>query len=334
MNNANSIKLNDFEIIQTIHGYQKKKKVINVVLFILYLGILGGFFAAVFFMAWSNGILAIVSTVVAIICIPVCNVLSKQVKKVEKELKLFYGENVTKSVIAERIDIEEYDPDSCFKSKFVHSSGIVPNFFDNIYGSDYIRGYYKDKKIVYSDIKLEYIKKYKDSDGRKHTTSVIVFQGPFLSLYLTKNIEGYVKICERQNPKKKKGFITELLTNALYSAGIKLGPDEIEVESVEFNNRFEITTDNKELAFYILTPNFMENIIKADELANGYTNIKFDENRAKIAINNGYDAFELSKTIFNEKRLEEARQNIRNDLNVLLAIIDEILEKERLFEAQ
>lgn len=328
----NNSKLNDSQIIKTIHEYQKKKKIVNAVSAILYLSIFGSFFAAVLFMAYSNGILAIVSVVVGIICIPVCNILSKLSRKLEKELKLFYGENVTKSVIAEKIDIEEYDPDSCFKSKFVRSSGIVPNFFDNIYGSDYMRGYYKGKKIVYSDIKLEYIKKYKDSDGRKHTTSEIVFQGPFLSIHLPKKIDGYVKICERQNPKKKKGFVTELLSNALYSAGIKLGPEEIEVESVEFNNQFEITTDNKELAFYILTPHFMENIIKADELARGYTNIKFEDDRAKIAINNGHDAFEITKTIFNEKRLEEARQNMRNDLNVLLAIVDEILEKERLFE--
>ena len=92
MNNANSIKLNDSEIIQTIHGYQKKKKVINVVMFILYLGILGGFFAAVFFMAWSNGILAIVSTVVAIICASVIGASLGFLKYNKPKAQVFMGD--------------------------------------------------------------------------------------------------------------------------------------------------------------------------------------------------------------------------------------------------
>lgn len=333
MNMENNVKLSDSEIIKSVHGMQKKRKILGVIDTISTLWIVLGILVVFFLFSLHHMILGVVAGVTVIICIPVSVVLSKKTKKIDKEIKIFIGENIIKEVIAEKISIEEYDPDGCINSKYVRKSGIVPNFYDKIHGSDYIKGDYKGIKIVYCDIELEYEKEYENSKGHKSTTMVTVFKGPFLSLHLPKKIEGYVKICERQNPKKKKGFVTELLSNALYSAGIKLGPEEIEVESVEFNNQFEVTTNNKELAFYILTPHFMENIIKADELANGYTNIKFDDDRAKIAINNGHDAFEITKTIFNENRLEEARQNMRNDLNVLLAIIDEILEKERLFES-
>ncbi len=332
MNTNNTTKLDDSEIVKLIHGLQKKKKLFGIIDTISTLWVFVGIIVSFFLINFNNASIGVVAGVTAIICIPVSIILAKIIKKIKKELKLILGENVTKAVIAEKIDIEEYDPNGCINSKYVRKSGIVPNYYDNIYGSDYIKGYYKGIRIVYCDLKLEYESESTDFDGNKSSTTVTVFQGPFLSINLGKNIDGYVKICERKNPKKKKGFVTELFTNALYSVGVKLGPEEVEVESVEFNNQFEITTNNKELAFYILTPNFMENIIKADEYANGYTNIKFDEDRAKIAINNGQDAFEITRTIFNEARLEEARQSMRNDLNVLLAIVDEILEKERLFD--
>ena len=85
------------------------------------------------------------------------------------------------------------------------------------------------------------------------------------------------------------------------------------------------------MAFYILTPDFMEKIIETDVMAEGYTNLLFKKKRVVITINNGVDSFELNKTIYNKAQLEKSRQRVRDDINRVLNMIDKILEKDQLF---
>ena len=85
------------------------------------------------------------------------------------------------------------------------------------------------------------------------------------------------------------------------------------------------------MSFYILTPQFMENIIKADTYACGYTNIEFRGQNAFIALNTGRDSFEITKTVISKKSLDNSRQQMRGELNRILAVIDEILTKDNLF---
>ncbi len=333
--NTNNMALSDSQIINELHRKQTSVKTLNFVAGLS--AFLGGFGVIIGLILGmmnreSIAIYGFAGLGVSVICIPIAFAMKKARIKKEKELKRFSGTNVTKGIIEEKIQIEEYDPTGCFKNSFLRNSGIVPAF-DNLFGSDYIKGYYKGKRVVMSDTKLELVKTERNDNGRKREREITVFNGIFISIDLGKELDGYVKICERKNPKKKQGFVKELLSNALYTKGIKLGPDVIEVENIAFNERFEIKTNDKELAFYILTPHFMENILKADDLAEGYTNIKFSGKKAQIAINNGRDSFELEKVVSNQGGLDKARENMRSELNVLLSIVDEILEKERLFEA-
>ena len=103
--------------------------------------------------------------------------------------------------------------------------------------------------------------------------------------------------------------------------------------SEAFNNQFEVKTDNDQLAFYILTPHFMESVSRADELADGYTNMLFKDNRVDIAMNNYVDSFEVKRNIYTQNALDECRMLMRKDLDILLSIADEILTKDRLFNA-
>lgn len=96
---------------------------------------------------------------------------------------------------------------------------------------------------------------------------------------------------------------------------------------------FEVKTTDEELAFYILTPQFMESIVNADRLAAGRTNICFAGDRVNIAIHNNYDAFEVGNTMDNTIQLEESRARMCADLNKVLSVVDEILKKDKLFNA-
>ncbi len=251
-------------------------------------------------------------------------------KKAQKELKNYIGEQVAKPIIAEKIDIIEYDPSSKLNEKAIRASGIMPGY-DRITGSDYIKGSYKGHQLVYCDLELEIKEQDTDSDGHTSTTWRTVYEGPFVRMPLGKEMKGYVKIKERRSAKKKKGFMDDLFASAAKSLGFESKESVIELESSAFNEQFEVKTTDEEMAFYILTPQFMENIIQADQYAQGYTNISFKDGVAYIAINNGRDSFEIDKNMYSEKRLEKSRQEMWQELNRILRILDEILKKDQLF---
>lgn len=322
-------KLSDEQIVKGIHSYQRKLKLIKNISELLWILPFIVLAVSVLTRAFS-GTTVVLFLVVLVISITLSLFISKKREPTVKKMNCFVGENVVKEIIAEKIEIEKYAPDKFLKRSYIENSNIVPGF-DTISGSDYIKGTYKGVEIVYCDLKLERIDK-RDSQGEKTYEVETVFQGHFISLKMSKMMEGYVKIKERRNPRKEKGFFDDVVDGIAGMVGIGAGNRRIEVESVAFNNQFEISTSNDEMAFYILTPQFMENIVKADALADGYTNIRFKGTDIDISINNGKDSFEIDKTMYSVKRLAESRDRMRRDLDVVLAIVDEILEKERLFE--
>ncbi len=72
-----------------------------------------------------------------------------------------------------------------------------------------------------------------------------MFKGHFFRMDLGNKIDGYVRIVERRNP-RKKGFFTDLIGSAADLVGIKT--NTVELENEAFNNQFEVKTDNDEMA--------------------------------------------------------------------------------------
>lgn len=320
--------MKDSVIVKKIHDLQRRVTLWNLVqafgVLALPAGMIGGF---MFIGAGRNFLPALFLSIAGVLGIFWG---AKAHKKAEQELKNFVGEHVIKAILSEKIDVTEYKPAEFMNEKSLRASGILPGY-DRISGSDYIRGTYKGQELVYCDIELEQKHEHRDSDGHNHTEWITVFKGPFVRMPLGKEMKGYVKIKERKNKRKAKGFLADLFDTAADALGIKGDERTIDLESEAFNNQFEVKTTDEELAFYILTPQFMENIIEADQYADGYTNLSFKDGIAYIAINNGRDSFEVTKTMYSVKRLEESRNNMKKDLNRILLILDEILKKEKLF---
>ncbi len=321
-----SNKLSDSQIVKRIRSYQ----------ILIALKILLPFFAIIvpFLLLIFNDFTELITDytkflIVSAIILVITIIFACIGKNWDKKLKLFVGENITKDVLSKKIDIIKYVPNNFMNQDFIKKCMILPKY-DRINGSDYISGTYKGVKFTYCDLHMEWADKERE-DGRTRTTYRTNFKGPLITIDLGQKIEGYVRIKERKTPRKEKNFLSDVFSGAADVLDIKTENNIIEVESVEFNNQFEIKSTNDQMAFYILTPDFLESIVKADELAQGYTNIEFRGKDAVITINNGVDSFELNKTIYNKNRLEKSRQTVRNDLNRVLGIIDKILEKDKLF---
>ncbi len=321
--------MSDSEIIKKVHSKQIQYNILNV-------GAGLGVFLDVFLVcATLFGLMIGMNVVVPLLIVTVVCIIAtvagtKGYKKVEKDLKNCIGEAIVRDILAERIDIVEYDPDSKINSKAISNSCIMPNY-DKLEGSDYLKGTYRGHEFVFCDLHLQREETETDSDGDRHKKMKTVFQGHFLRIPLKNDLDGFVKMRERRSARRQKGFISDLMTQAAEAVGIKKETHTIEVENEAFNNKFEITTNNDELAFYILTPHFMENIVKIERQVGGYTNINFRYGVLYVSINNGEDAFEIKKALRSKKRLEKCREQMRKERDLILSILDEVIEKDQLF---
>lgn len=211
--------MSDDKIVKTIRGYQSKitgfqglrmLMGIAVMLFPLAFPFLFMYMVVSSYNPVYIGILMAFFVVLLMLFLIVGNYIGR----LQKKMKQFIGEHVVKYIIAERITIQEYKPHGCFDRDFLSSSGVLPDFRMS-YGSDYIKGIYRGKEIIYSDVKLV----TEDDEG-----TVIDFKGPVVSLSLGRPLGGKrVRILEKaSNP---IDFIANAYTNAetkLYRAlGIK-----------------------------------------------------------------------------------------------------------------
>ena len=104
---------------------------------------------------------------------------------------------------------------------------------------------------------------------------------------------------------------------------------DVETENEEFNKKYQILTKDAHTAFYILTPHFMEYILKADLMAEGQTYICFDSYHVYVAINNGRDMFEMKHK---NESVEELKGRIEKEIDYLTGVVDELMENKYLFE--
>lgn len=112
--------------------------------------------------------------------------------------------------------------------------------------------------------------------------------------------------------------------------GMLDGYNEIETESIDFNERFVIKTQDPHTAFYILTPNFMENILTLDNTVKARTNMCFQGDYLYLSVYNNVDSFEIGKNI-NKKLLEQVRINMNANCNFIFSVLSELYHNERLF---
>ncbi len=69
--------------------------------------------------------------------------------------------------------------------------------------------------------------------------------------------------------------------------------DEVELESVRFNKTFDTYATDRQTAFYILTPHFMEALMRIERLHPGNIAFAFKKGRLYLAIHNGRDTFPM-----------------------------------------
>lgn len=319
---------NDQQLLSQIAENQKKQRIgfiLTPIFLILSMGIIMWGISTIQSGYTVPGICILLVGIIAIVA---SAKYATHMNEKQGQMKELVGQSVVREILSERIVVQQYNPNQYFNRDFLKNCGVLPSY-DRSSGSDYICGVYRGVPITYCDLHLEVEEESTDSDGNTTTSYYTVFRGPVINLALRQPLNGYVRIRERKNPRKEKSFFSGIVNGA--ADLFNIDRNTIETENAQFNQQFKVDTSDPQLAFYILTPQFMEHIVQADVIVNGYTNIEFNQGIVTLALNNGTNAFELGKYKKNDNFLEEARQRFRYELNTILSIVDEMLTKENLF---
>ena len=176
---------------------------------------------------------------------------------------------------------------------------------DYYYSNDYIKGKYKNINFELADVKIE--DEYTDSDGDTHR--ITIFLGQWFIFDFNKKFKSDIQVCEKtfRNAKRK---------NKKYESKFK----KVELESLEFNKKFNVYAKEEFEAYYILTPNMMEKILNVDEKIKGHLLFCFIDNKLHIGLCNNKDLFEPS--IHKKVNLERDTLKTMEELNIITNFID------------
>ncbi|MBQ6498265.1 MAG: DUF3137 domain-containing protein [Bacilli bacterium] len=249
---------------------------------------------------------------VTIIAIIVCVVSSIYIgrdhhndKSDYEEYRKKYREVIVDGVLKEMFTDIETDYSKGIDKGTIRSTNIIHAGIGTSFSSeDYVKGKYKNVVFEVSDVHTS----HSDEDGNR----IIDFQGQYYIFEFNKEFKGSVRVLYNDEKKIYKKF-----------------PDYVELEDEEFNNNFTVLAKDKHLAYYILTPNFVE---KIKELAYkfGGVNFLFIDNKVHIAIYNDEDLFEFN--VIEKLNLEKESEKVRNNLTDIIKIIDMLDLNDKVFK--
>lgn len=180
----------------------------------------------------------------------------------------------------------------------IHSE-LFSSGFDVQEGNDFIRGTASNVRfslsdIVLSDMKYNFLKDlffgYNFSLRKKRLLYGLFFEANFNRAINSNTRIFSKKLINFQNFKLKK----------------------IKMDNTDFNKIFDVFTDDKINANYILTPKFMENLTKIAKFARHDFRMSFKNDRVFMFFNQNRDSFEpnMLKSVNNRKNINEIKREI------------------------
>jgi hypothetical protein len=171
---------------------------------------------------------------------------------------------------------------------------------DRFYSNDLIVGEYNGVDFRLSDVTLQRV----TSNG-KTTTVTTYFRGPVMVFDFHKETDG-------------KLIVQETIRGELFTKYKR-----IKLESVAFNKTFRTYSTKDQLAFYILTPHFMERLLRLEDEVGGNFYFSFIDGKMYVALYNNKDLFEFNMFgTINEKIYERFYYEIK--------IVKDLIEELRL----
>lgn len=171
--------------------------------------------------------------------------------------------------------------------------------------------------IELSDLRTVRLERIRKEDGTHEIEEIEVFKGTF----------GFIKF--------KESFKTNLYINCdsrFYGAKTEC----VKLESINFNKKFYVYSDDQIEARYILNPRTMELIDKLNDKVYGKST-RLDHNLSIALIDNKMffsfkGGFELFRLNYKYENVNEIFDNFYDDIAIILSLVDEILRNNKIFK--
>lgn len=179
----------------------------------------------------------------------------------------------------------------------------IPHFFvspDRYMSSNYFQAKYGTTSFHMSDYHLERLTTtYDGKNTRVHYETYA--EGRFFVFDFERDFKNTVKVVE-------KSMLSYGKSSNLFS-GLK----KVELESIEFNKKFQTLSNDQVTAFYILTPQVQEQMMNLEKAFKGQIFFMFDKHYLYIAVDDRKSSFGFS--VF-KKLSEESLKKILAEVSI------------------
>lgn len=259
-------------------------------------------------------IIAIIGGLLNILALPAIIILAVLWTKANREYKKKYKQLIAENVLCSMFDDARFYPDRGYTEAEFKGMHLIywRNDF-SYYSEDLITGSYKGVEFGRADIRITHT-----SGSGKSRKTIVDVDGRLMEFAWRKEINSRILIV-------KKGE----------RARLESGLNEIEMEDVEFNQKFDVYAEDAHSVFYLLTPRFME-YIKTLYDRDKMIYISFDRRRLYFLQSGHGGIFEPPEKGFNVHIETEKTRDELAEIGQIIELLqlDDMAEREKLLNVE
>ena len=223
---------------------------------------------------------------------------------IAKKYSKKYKSPLVMELLKKWYDVYSYEEYGRIPLAEIMNSGLLTRRPDRWHMEDLIEGQFHGVQFRTCDVHLEEEHTYTDSKGNTHTEWITFFRGRWYQFFLNRKFDTVIRI-------KEKKRIKEMITRGL---------TKVEVESIDFTDKFMAYALDEHQFFYIFTPVVVEKMMELEKMHRGQFMFSLDGNVVNFGIDDNRDYLEIKlKTPINEENIKAYESQI----NIMAAIISE-----------
>ena len=282
-------------------SYKKRLKVGLIVILCGIIAVIGGFFLLrVEKIAEFAKIVMVLGFLAIGVGIGIASSRYAIAKKYSREFK----QPLVLTLLKKWYDNANYEEHGRIPLAEIMNSGLLTRRPDRVHMEDLIEGSFHNVGFRVCDAHLEEEHTYTDSKGNTHTEWITFFRGRWYQFMLNRSFDTIIRI-------KEKKRIKEMITKGL---------EKVEVESIDFTDKFMAYAKDEHWFFYIFTPVVVEKMMELEKMHKGRFMFSIEGNIINIGIDDNRDYLEVSlKTPITDESIKAYETQI----NIMAAIISE-----------
>jgi hypothetical protein len=217
-----------------------------------------------------------------------------------------------------------YQPSTQFPAAVYKSCGLFPSSYDTSSAEDHVVGTLDKTQFELQEIKTHKKETYRDSEGRTKTRYVPIFRGILFMADFNKNFLGQTVI-ETDVSEKKFGVLGRTAQRIM---GTVSDRKLVELENPDFERHYKVSSSDPTEARYLLTPTFMEALIRLKDKYGQNVQVAFLNSTIIIAIPHSSGFMEVG---MNLDQLSQGLEKFGHELLDMLEIIEDLELNNRIW---